>query len=70
MVLLEAVLPHINQSAYIKSVSRDDAIFAMQKVTAKYVHGGSSVFMCLYDIEKALDSVEYCMLWRDCFLLV
>ena len=44
MVLLEAGLPHINQSVYVKQVSCDDAIFATQEVIAKYVHDGSSVF--------------------------
>ena len=67
MVLLEAGLPHINQSAYTKSVSCDDAIFATQEVIAKYMHDGSSVFMCLYDIQKAFDSVEYCVLLERMF---
>ena len=40
-------------------MSCDDAIFATQEVIARYVRGGSQVFMCLYDMQKAFDSVEY-----------
>ena len=40
-------------------MSCDDAIFATQEVIARYVRGGGQVFMCLYDTQKAFDSVEY-----------
>ena len=59
MVFLEADLPHVNQTAYRKSVSCADAIFATQEVIARYLRGGSRVYMCLYDLQKAFDSVEY-----------
>ena len=59
MVFLEASIPHPNQSAYRKRVSCADAIFASQEVVARYLRGGSQVFMCLYDLQKAFDSVEY-----------
>ena len=59
MIFLEANLPHINQTAYRKSVSCADAIFATQEVIARYMRGGSRVYMCLYDLQKAFDSVEY-----------
>ena len=26
---------------------------------ARYISGGNKVYMCLYDLEKAFDSVEY-----------
>ena len=54
-----AGLPHVNQSAYRRAVSCADAIFATQEVIAKYLRGGSRVYMCLYDLQKAFDSVEY-----------
>ena len=44
----EAGVPHPNQSAYQKRVSCADAIFATQEVIARYLRGGSEVFMCLY----------------------
>ncbi len=39
-----------------QSVSCVDAIFATQEVI---VRGGSRVYMCLYDLQKAFDLVEY-----------
>ena len=55
----EASVPHINQTVYRKKVSGADAIFVMQEVIAKFLDGGDEVFMCLYDLCKAFDSVEY-----------
>ena len=54
-----ACIPHLNQSAYCKRVSCADATFATQETIARYMRCGSRVFMCLYDLEKAFDSVEY-----------
>ena len=60
LVFLEAGLQHINQSAYSRrAVSCEDAVFAMQEIVAKYLREGSWVYMCLYDLQKAFDSVEY-----------
>ena len=36
-----------------------DWVEATQEVIARYLSGGSRVFMCLYDLQKAFDSVEY-----------
>ena len=46
----------INQSAFRKGVSCGDAVFAMQEMIAKYLRGGSHIYMCLYDLQKAFDS--------------
>ena len=64
LVLLEAGLPHINQSAYMSNVSCTDDT---QEVVARYVREGSDVYMCLYDLQKAFDSVEYCVLLERLF---
>ena len=58
-VLLEAGIPHINQSTYRKGVCCADAIFATQEVIARYLRDSSKVYMCLFDLQKAFDSVEY-----------
>ena len=58
-VFVSAGLPHVNQSAYRRAVSCADTIFATQEVVARYLRGGSCVYMCLYDLQKAFDSVEY-----------
>ena len=61
---MEANVPHVNQSAYRKKVSCADAIFATQEVIARYLNGGSTVYMCLYDLQKAFDSIEYPVLLK------
>ena len=63
MSFAEASIPHTNQSPYSKGVSCSDATFATQEVIARYLKGGSRVFMCLYDLEKAFDSVDYPVLF-------
>jgi len=45
---MECNVPHVNQPAYKKKVSCADAIFGTQEVIAKYLKGGSRVYMCLY----------------------
>ena len=68
-VFAEAGLPHmhVNQSAYRKAVSCADAIFVTQETIARYLRGGSRVHMCLYDLQKAFDSVEYPVLLERLF---
>ena len=51
VIFLEAGIPHRNQTAYQKDVSCADAIFSTQEVIARYMRGGSCVFMCLYDLQ-------------------
>ena len=38
-----------------------------QEAIARYVGGGSKVYMCLYDLQKAFDLVEYPVLFRRLF---
>ena len=44
---------------HIVDVGCADAIFATQETIAKHVREGSTVHMCLYDLQKAFDSVEF-----------
>ena len=44
---MDAGVPHPNQSAYRKSVSCADAIFATQEVLNRYLLEGGKVYMCL-----------------------
>ena len=39
----------------------------MGGVIAKYLTSGSKVYMCLYDLQKAFDSVEYAVLMDKLF---
>ena len=65
----EAGLHHINQSTYRRGVSCGDAVFATQEVIAKYPSQKwqSCLHMCLYDLQKAFDSVEYSVLLEKLF---
>ena len=58
-LFMEAGVPHPNQTAYRKGVSCADAIFATQEGINRYLQEGSKVYMCLYDLQKAFDSVEF-----------
>lgn len=42
-------------------------MLATQEVIAKYLRGGSRVYVCLYDLQKAFDSVEYPVLLEKLF---
>ena len=64
---MDAGVPHPNQSAYRKSVSCADAIFATQEVLNRYQLEGGKVYMCLYDLVKAFDSVEFPIVLRRLF---
>ena len=66
-LFMEAGIPHPNQSAYRKGVSCADAIFATQEVINRYLQEGSKVYMCLYDLQKAFDSVEFPVLLKRLF---
>ena len=57
--LFEAGIPHLNQTAYRRHVGCAEALFVMQEVIARYVEEGSPVYLCLYDLQKAYDSVEF-----------
>ena len=66
-LFIEAGVPHPNQSAYRKRVSCADAIFATHEVINRYIQDGGEVYMCLYDLEKAFDSVEFSILLKRLF---
>ena len=52
---------------YRRGVGCTDAIFATQETIAKHVREGSAVHMCLYDLQKAFDSVEFPVLLDHLF---
>ena len=60
-------LLHLNQSAYRKRVSCADAIFATQEIINRYMQENSKVFLCLYDLQKAFDTVEIPVLLHRLF---
>ena len=60
-------IPHPNQSAYRKEISCGDAIFATLETLIRFLQEKCSVYMCLYDLQKAFDSVEVPVLLQGLF---
>ena len=58
-ILQERGHPSLAQTAYQKHRSCQDAIFATQEAILKTVREGGEPLLCLYDLEKAYDSVEH-----------
>ena len=65
--LEEVGVPDFAQTAYQKGISCANAIFAAQKVLLMHVCDGGKPFLCLYDIEKAFDSVELPILLKQLY---
>ena len=57
----------INQTAFKRGISCNDAIFSTQEVLLNYIRQGENPFLCFYDIEKAFDSVEFPILLTHLF---
>ena len=57
-ILHDAGSPHMLQTAYQKGISCMDAIFATQEALLAHYREGSKPYLCLFDLEKAYDSVE------------
>ena len=55
------------QTAYQKGVSCIDAIFATQETLTKQLRDGGQRYLCLFNIEKAFDSVELPILLQHHF---
>ena len=60
-------IPHYTQTAFHKGISCADPTEVIQEAVRDYVEDGSVVYQCLYDLEKAFDSVEICVLLRHLF---
>ena len=66
-LLEEAGVPDFAQTAYQKGLSCADAIFATQETLLTHVRNGGKPFLCLYDIEKAFDSIEIPILLKQLY---
>ena len=65
--LEEVCFPDISQTAYQNGVSCIDAIYATQETLLTHVREGGKPLLCLYDIEKAFDSVELPILLKQLY---
>ena len=61
-VLEENGIPHHTQTAYQAGISCADPTEVVQEAVKNHIQHGSVVYQCFYDLEKAFDSVEYCVL--------
>ena len=61
-ILDDSKVPQLTQTAYRRNVGCSDSIFASQEVNHKFIYEGDSVYTCYYDLEKAFDTVEFCVL--------
>ena len=55
------------QTAYQKGISCIDAIFATQETLTNHLRDVGQPYLCLFDIEKAFDSVEFPTLLRHLY---
>ena len=68
-VLNELNIPHCLQTAYRKGLSCSDAVFATQEALLTCLRDGGHPYLCLFDLEKAFDSVEFCTLLERLFMI-
>ena len=66
-ILQDAGSPHLLQTAYQKGVSCMDAIFTTQEALLTHYRDGGKPYLCLFDLEKAYDSVELPVLLQRLF---
>ena len=66
-VLEDLGIPDSLQTAYQKGISCMDAIYATQEVLMTHLQDGGHPYLCLFDIEKAFDSVEFPILLRHLY---
>ena len=75
IILLQRLSSHLEdqgfpdqlQTAYQKGISCMDAIFATQETLTNQLRDGGQPYLCLFDIEKAFDSVELPILLQHLF---
>ena len=60
-ILEENGIPHHTQSAYQAGLSCADPTEVVQEAVRSHIQHCSTVYQCFYDLEKAFDSVEYCV---------
>ena len=59
LTLREAGIPHLNQTAYRKNASCVDGIFSTQEAILRYINDGSTVYMCMFDLQKPMTVLSF-----------
>ena len=68
-ILHESNFPHISQTAYLSGQSCADALFVTNETLHSFMRNRDSPYLCLYDLEKTFDSIEYVHLLKHLFQL-
>ena len=68
-VLQEGGFPHISQTAYISGCSCIDGLFVTNETLHSFRRNEDNPYLCLYDLEKAFDSIEYVHLLKHLYRL-
>ena len=63
----EINVPDCLQTAYRKGLSCSDATFATQEALLIHLREGGHPYLCLFDLEKAFDSIEHSILLERLF---
>ena len=66
-VLTELILPDVLQTTYQKGLSCSDATFVTQEALFSHIREGGHPYFCLFDLEKAVDSIELSVLLEELF---
>lgn len=66
-ILEEQGFPHPSQTAYIRGRSCTDGLFVTNETLHTFARNGDSPYLCLYDLEKAFDSIEYDFLLKHLY---
>ena len=60
-------LPDVLQTAYQKGLSCSDAVFVTQEALLIHLCKNGHLYLCLFDLEKAFNSIELSVLLRNLF---
>ena len=66
-VITELNFPDVLQTAYQKGLSCSDATFVTQEALFSHIREGGHPYLCLFDLEKAVDSIELSVLLEQLF---
>ena len=62
-------IPHCLQTAYRIGLSCSDAVFATQEALLTHLRVRGHLYLCLFDLEKAFDSIELSILLKRLFAI-
>ena len=66
-MITELDLPDVLQTAHLKGLSCSDATFITQEALLAHLREGGHPYLCLFDLEKAFDSIELSVLLERLF---